>query len=137
MLRVIQKFGVLDSHGVKYEIAQVEYSGLPGWVDHLVTHCTDTEIRYALDRYADRLVREFRYTPKQALDRIPQEHRRCAIWDGCVAWRESECLNLKKNVCRLLEMPADTLEVRAALTDLVNLWREGRYVVTASPDSRR
>lgn len=130
MLSVKQTFTVLDRYKVKYPIVQVELDpGLPEWVDSLITQCEAQDIRYALDRYADPLVRKIRYTPRQALDRIPDEYRKCTQYKGCLMWNEKDCMNLKKQTCMMFEAGGATPEIRMALTDLVNLWRDGHNVV--------
>lgn len=137
MLKIVQQFGVRDKFDLFYQIAQVEYENLPSWVEPFIARVSQTNIRFALDRYADPLVRELRYTPKEVLDRVPTEHKKCQIWDTCASRRELECLNMKKNVCRVYEAPAPTPEQRVELTDLMNLWRDGWNVVTVEPDSQQ
>ena len=133
-MKVARKFGVRDKFDRKYEVAQVVFEEeVPDWVWHLIAVCTAEDVEHALHRYADPLVRTFQYTPKQALDRVPDDYKVCAQYKNCVMWNERACTNLKKNVCRLLEVPTDDPELSVVLTDVVNLWRDGFYVVTDSP----
>jgi hypothetical protein len=129
VFRVVQKFGVVDRFGTKALVAEVEYRDLPVWVDALVTKVDRGVLRLALDRYADRLLSDIRYTPKQCLDRVPVGERRCVLWEGCFGWKKSTCTNLKKNTCPLLQMPDVNAEWDGEITDLVNLWRDKYHVV--------
>lgn len=129
MLRVVSKFGVVDKFRGKYLVAEVEYDDMPEWVDALVTVVDRGVVRLALDRYADRLMSDIKYTPKQCLDRVPKAARRCILWNGCFGWKESTCTNLKKNTCPLLQMPDQNDEHDEDVTTLVNLWRDKYHVV--------
>ena len=133
MLKVLRKLTVLDKFKAKWKVAEVEYSGLPEWVDLLVAPVPAGDLRLALDRYAEPLLRSFRYTPAECLDRVPTTSRTCMVYKGCFGWDEKKCLNLKKNTCQLLLIGPD--ENSTDLTVLVNLWREGYYVVTAKTES--
>jgi hypothetical protein len=135
MIRVVKKITVLDNFHAKYKVAQIEHSGLPEWVSLLVTEVPESLIRMALDRYAEPLIREFRYTPDQCLDRIPERDRVCAVKKGCFGWVPHKCTNLKRNTCELLLMPGATETESSELTTIVNLWREKYNVVTAKTES--
>ncbi len=134
MFLVKQKFTVVDKYQVKYKIAEVEHSDLPSWVQGLIPDVDRKDVRYALDRYADPLVRKFPYTPAQCLDRIGQVYKLCAIRKGCFGWRLDKCSNLKTNTCALLVMPGKDDSESAQLTELVNLWRDECQVISVKTD---
>lgn len=134
MLSVVKKLTLLDKFRDKYLVAQVLHSDLPSWVDLLVPEVPESEIQMALARYAEPLIRSFRYTPDQCLDRVPKQDRICQVRKGCFGWKEAKCLNLKKNTCELLTV-GENPGLNTDLTTLVNLWREDYYVVVAKTES--
>lgn len=133
MLSIVKKITILDKFKAKYKVAEVIHTGLPEWVDLLVPVVPASEIRMALDRYSEPLIRSFQYTPDQCLDRVPAVDRICQVRKGCFGWKE-KCLDLKKNTCALLTVGEDP-NLYTDLSSLVNLWRDDYYVVVAKTES--
>ena len=135
MLKVIKKITILDKFQAKYKVAHIEHSGLPEWASLLIPEVPENELRLALDRYAEPLVRSFRYTPDQCLDRVPSPDRVCGVRKGCFGWKPEKCTNLKRNTCELLSIQGSSEMESTELTAIVNLWRDSHYVVSTKMES--
>ena len=113
----------LDKFTHKYTIEVIEDITS---IDHLVSQISKEDYRLAMDGYPERLIWSLNYTPKQALERVP--NKRCVLYNGCISYIP-KCLNLNKNPCLLLQMPDDKGDHDAVLTHIINAWRDGCYVV--------
>lgn len=135
MFKVVQKFTVMDKFEAKYKIAEIEYSGLPPWVSVLIPMVDRLDVRFAIDRHVNPLVRKLQFTPSECLDRLEHNSKLCTLRKGCFGWRVGKCTDLKRNTCDLLVIPGATEEESSQLTELVNLWRDRYYPISVKTDS--
>jgi hypothetical protein len=125
-MKIIQKFTILDQFQNPFQIAQIVDP--PSFLVQLISKISSTNIRLALDRYAEPLIFDLKYTPKECLQRIPSEKSICILSKSCFGYKKS-CLNLATNKCLMLQLPNNKNTLDQDLTDIVNLWRDNYYVI--------
>ncbi len=105
------------------------------WGDLLPVVSGDS-LSHALHGMTTPLMEEIGRPPYVLLKRIPEKYRRCAMWDGCISFKEAQCQPcLKLPDC--YEPPGVPPEAVLPASFVAIAWKEGAYVVLVEGDEFR
>ncbi len=122
----VSTYTFIDSFEVSTKVAVVtDTCDLPQWLRDFMVPVTPDDLRMALLRYPDSLIRKLEMSPKQLLRRVPSTHTLCTLRQGCMGWDERACQRLDTNLCPLLNLSDGDDEPHEDITRLVNLLRDG------------
>ena len=105
------------------------------WGD-LLPVVTGESLSHALHGMTTPLMKEIGRPPEILLRRIPKAYRRCAMWEGCISFREAHCQPcLRLPDC--YEPPEVPPEAVLLASFVAVSWKEGVYVVLVEGDEFR